>query len=273
MTGTLPAQQSISDLLSSLSQHLDPLIAARLTGGTDNTDWTTILAELDRAKGRSRHNYSRTDLQSQLRMLTERLGGLGFPFDDSLRQVSTVANELRIMRNRWAHNDPLSDLDALRTADHVARLLTLLGDADGAAEAKTRRTELLTAYAAVHGIAAPASIPAVTPEPVSTPTPRSVPVEAPGPRTAASATATPSASQIPNPDHVSPAPADLQRTSVNGASATDTRPSVRPATSTNPGRSSRLAARRSSTPCRRRTPRCRSVPSPQRSPSSRARSA
>lgn len=112
MTGTRPAQQSISDLLAALSQRLDPLIAARLTGGTDNTDWTTIPAELDRAKGRSRHSYSRTDLQSQLRMLTERLGGFGFPFDDSLRQVSTVANELHILRNRWVHYDPLSDLDA-----------------------------------------------------------------------------------------------------------------------------------------------------------------
>lgn len=50
MTGTRPAQQSISDLLAALSQRLDPLIAARLTGGTDNTDWTTILAELDRAR-------------------------------------------------------------------------------------------------------------------------------------------------------------------------------------------------------------------------------
>lgn len=139
-------------------------------------------------------------------MLTERLGGLGFPFNDGLRQVSTVANELHILRNRWVHYDPLSDLDALRTADHVARLLTLLGDADGAAEAKTRRTELLTAYATEHGIAAPAPISEVTTEPVSTPTPRSVPVEAPGPRATASATATPSASRNPNSDHVSPSP-------------------------------------------------------------------
>jgi hypothetical protein len=114
---------AISDLLTSLSRHLDPLIADRLADAVSGaSDWTSILAEVDRAKGRSRHSYSRTDLQCQLRMLTERLGGLGYPFDDTLRQVSTVANELRIMRNRWAHNDELSDLDAVRTSDYSSSI-------------------------------------------------------------------------------------------------------------------------------------------------------
>jgi hypothetical protein len=158
---------AVSDLLTALSRRLDPLIADRL-----GADWTTVLAELDRAKGRSRHSYSRTDLQSQLRMLTERLGDLGYPFDDHLRQVSTVANELRIVRNRWAHNDELSDLDAVRTADHAVRLLTLLGDADGAAGAKERRTGLLAAYALKTGLTAP--VPAPDPDPAPIPVPGSV---------------------------------------------------------------------------------------------------
>lgn len=155
---------AVSDLLTALSRRLDPLIAARLGG-----EWTTVLAELDRTKGRSRHSYARTDLQSQLRMLTERLGDLGYPFDDHLRQVSTVANELRIVRNRWAHNDELSDLDAVRTADHAVRLLTLLGDADGAAGAKERRTGLLAAYAAKTGLTAPVPAPAPDPTPITGP--------------------------------------------------------------------------------------------------------
>lgn len=157
-----------SNLLISLSQHLDRLITARLAthiGGAYSLPWTTVLAELDRAKGRSRHSYSRTDLQCQLRMLTERLGSLGYPFDDNLRQVSTVANELRIMRNRWAHNDELSDLDAVRTADYSVRLLTLLGDTTGAAEAKTRRTGLLSAYATKTELNAP--VPAPDPTPIA----------------------------------------------------------------------------------------------------------
>lgn len=208
MTQHTPASPTttVTELLSALSQRLDPLIAARLAthlGGADGLPWTTVLAELDRAKGRSRHSYSRTDLQSQLRVLTERLGGLGYPFDDNLRQVSTVANELRIMRNRWAHNDPLSDMDAIRTADHAARLLTLLGDADGAAEAKTRRTGLIADYAAKTGLTAP--VPAPEPDPT--------PIAEPGyvgrHRSPGAAGAT-----------VDPAPEDLQRTGATGASTT-----------------------------------------------------
>ena len=159
---------AVSELLTALTQRLGPLIGARLAthlGGTNGLPWTTILAELDRAKGRNRHSYSRTDLQCQLRMLTERLGSLGYPFDDNLRQVSTVANELRIMRNRWAHNDELSDLDAVRTADYSVRLLTLLGDTTGAAEAKTRRTGLLSAYATKTQLTAP--VPAPDPTPIA----------------------------------------------------------------------------------------------------------
>lgn len=172
MTGIHPAQSptsTVSELLSALSRRLDPLISERLEDKTHG-DWTTVLAEIDRAKGRSRPSYSRTDLQSQLRMLTERLGNLSYPFDDNLRQVSTVANELRIMRNRWAHNDELSDLDAVRTADYSVRLLTLLRDATGAAEAKTQRIGLISAYATSTGLAAPAPTPDPTPAAAPRPT-------------------------------------------------------------------------------------------------------
>lgn len=171
---------TVSELLSALSRRLEPLIAARLSGelgGADSLPWTTILAELDRTKGRSRHSYSRTDLQCQLRMLTERLGSLGYPFDDNLRQVSTVANELRIMRNRWAHNDELSDLDAVRTSDYSVRLLTLLGDTTGAAEAKTRRTGLLSAYATKTELTAP--VPAPDPTPIASSSSSSSSIQAP----------------------------------------------------------------------------------------------
>lgn len=170
MTPPSSPTAAVSELLSALSQHLDPLIAARLAthlGDAYRMPWTTILADIDRAKGRSRHNYARTDLQSQLRMLTERLGTLGYPFDDHLRQVSTVTNELRIMRNRWAHNDQLSDMDAIRTADHAVRLLTLLGDTDGAAKAKARRTELIAAYATKTGVTATVPAPAPDPTPIA----------------------------------------------------------------------------------------------------------
>lgn len=153
----------VSELFEGLTRRLDPLIADRLSD-SGYTDWTGALADIDQSRGRRQHNYSRTDLQCQLRVLTERLGKLGYPFDDHLRQVTTVSNELRIMRNRWAHNDPLSDLDVLRTADFACRLLTLLGDTAGASAAETRRSGLLSAYAVSAGPTAPAT-PAPEPAP------------------------------------------------------------------------------------------------------------
>jgi len=71
------------------------------------------------------------------------------------------------MRNRWAHNDQLSDMDAIRTADHAVRLLTLLGDTDGAAKAKVRRTELIAAYATKTGVTATIPAPAPDPTPIA----------------------------------------------------------------------------------------------------------
>lgn len=201
---------AVSELLTVITQRLDPLIATRLAthlGGTDGSSWTTVLAEIDQAKGRLRHSYSRTDLQNQLRVLTERLGGLGYPFDDPLRQVSTVAGELRIMRNRWAHNDSLSDLDAVRTADYSVRLLTLLGDTGGAATATTRHTALIADYAAKTGL---------TPPVVSPSQPAANTLAVSPAQNAESGEGT-----APH-DYVAPVPEDLHRTDGQGVSATDT---------------------------------------------------
>lgn len=60
---------------------------------------------------------------------------LGFPFDDHTRLVSTLGNELRIVRNRWAHHDELTALDAWRAHDFTVRLLEHFGDAQGVASA------------------------------------------------------------------------------------------------------------------------------------------
>ncbi|MDN5582554.1 MAG: Swt1 family HEPN domain-containing protein [Corynebacterium sp.] len=148
----------VSEILTTLARRLDPLIAGHLQDRLRGREWTSLLTELDHSRGRATRAYRRTDLQSQLRMLTERLGRLGYPFDDQLRQVSTVASELRIIRNRWAHNDILTDLDAIRTADFGARLLNSLGDAAAAHSLEEERTRLITAYVAAHGEASRASV-------------------------------------------------------------------------------------------------------------------
>ena len=214
MNRSLPSPTTVvSELLTALTQRLDPLIAARLIthlGGTDGLSWTTVLAEIDRAKGRMRHSYSRTDLQNQLRILTERLGGLGYPFDDPQRQVSTVAGELRIMRNRWAHNDTLSDLDVVRTADYSVRLLTLLGDTGGAATAETQRTAFIAEYVAKTGFTSPVTAAAGSPSQPDLSAPAVSPAQ----------TTKPDEGTAPH-DYVAPAPEDLHRTDRRGVSATD----------------------------------------------------
>ncbi|WP_027019052.1 Swt1 family HEPN domain-containing protein [Corynebacterium sputi] len=143
----MSAHISISETLQFLAERLDPIIQDRLEPDLGGIEWTVVLTEIDRAKGRTPRNYSRTDLQSQLRILTERLGSLGFPFDDHLRTVSTLGGELRIMRNRWAHNDPLTNLDAVRTADFAARLLKVFSDVDGAEYCRQLHDQAFLVYA------------------------------------------------------------------------------------------------------------------------------
>lgn len=129
--------------LKHLAARLEPIIAATLKPHLEGLQWTVLLQEIDRLKGKTPHTYSPSDVQPQLRMLTERLGSFGYPFDDHTRAVSTVAGELRIMRNRVYHMDEISLLDAWRALDFVVRLLARLGDADGSAEAETMRDGIL----------------------------------------------------------------------------------------------------------------------------------
>ena len=46
-------------------------------------------------RGKPPKAYVATDLPAQLKAITERLGNLGFPFDDHTRLVSAVGSELR----------------------------------------------------------------------------------------------------------------------------------------------------------------------------------
>lgn len=105
---TFDARHSVDQSLHHLAQRLDPIIGTKLAPSLSGFPWPTVLSELDKMKGKPPKSYSAADLQSQLRVITERLGKLGFPFDDHTRLVTTLGNELRIVRNRWAHHDDLT---------------------------------------------------------------------------------------------------------------------------------------------------------------------
>lgn len=128
--------------LDYLAVRLEPIIAARLAANLGGLPWTEILHQLDAMKGRTARAQSAADLQAQLRMLTERLGGLGHPFDDDRRNVSRLGSELRLVRNTLAHGGAFTPADAWRAHDSAARLLSVLGDDAGAAGCTAIRDEL-----------------------------------------------------------------------------------------------------------------------------------
>lgn len=173
---TFDARHSVDQGLNHLASRLEPIISARLAPDLGGLPWTAILTELDKAHGKPPKVYAATDLQAQLKIITERLGNLAFPFDDNTRLVSTLGGELRIVRNRWAHNDELDTLDAWRTHDFVVRLLDHFGDVDGVGNARALREEAFDALAAEKGVAVHATVREPEPEPVAVAAP-SAPVE------------------------------------------------------------------------------------------------
>lgn len=68
---------SIDGLGSFVVEVLAPLIPA-------GTSWTDLLEARDRSNGIVNKTYTKNDLQGLLRMITERLGNLGFPFSARL---------------------------------------------------------------------------------------------------------------------------------------------------------------------------------------------
>lgn len=141
-------EASVQSALKLLSAGLDPHITKVLSPHLGSQlEWTDVLSELDAMKGKGPKIYSRNDVQCQLRAITERLGNLGYPFDagDPLRTLSTFGNELRIVRNRWAHGSTFSTFEAMRAVDTVFIVLSHIGDAVGAEKAACERAALVTA--------------------------------------------------------------------------------------------------------------------------------
>jgi len=149
---TCKANLSVKEGLDHLAKRLDPIIAARLAGDLDGHPWTVVLEILDQKKGfTSSYQHWTYDLQAQLRMLTERLGDLGYPFDDRNRTVSTIGNELRIVRKQLAHMHDFTVEEAFRANDFSLRLLEHFGD-EGVEKAKRIRHEALAALAVQAGV-------------------------------------------------------------------------------------------------------------------------
>ena len=150
---TFKPNLSVKEGLDQLAKRLDPIIASKLVSNLAGHPWTVVLEILDQKKGfTSGYKYWTYDLQAQLRMLTEKLGDFGYPFDDRQRTVSTLGNELRIVRKQMAHMHEFSVDEAFRANDFAVRLLEHFGDAAGLVEDRQIRHEALAALAVQEGV-------------------------------------------------------------------------------------------------------------------------
>lgn len=166
---TFDAKLAVTEGLDHLAGRLDPIIAAKFPTDLGGHPWTVVLSQLDQIAGKPAKVYSTSDLQAQLKMLTRRLGNLGFPFDDNKQTIGALGRELTIVRNARAHGDPFTRLDAWRAHDYCVRLLEYFGDPDGLLRAHQLRQEALVAYVEEEGIA-PVQFAATTaPEPTTVP--------------------------------------------------------------------------------------------------------
>lgn len=136
----------VQQAMNLLSGGLDDFITGKMRPILGQLEWPSVLSELDSMRGKEGWTYTRKDVALQLRMLTERLGNLGYPFDagDKNRTLSSYGSVLRIVRRRWAHNDDFGTFDALNAVDTVRTVLAHIGDIARAAEASELRTSLVS---------------------------------------------------------------------------------------------------------------------------------
>lgn len=124
---TLSNREYVGRALDTLAAALGPHIAMVMDGVAAGVSWPKLLEHKDASNGKAPKSYSATDLSVQLRVMTEPLGALGYPFNLA-HAARNYTSELRQTRNLWAHNEPFNDDDtyrALDTADRLAKYLEL----------------------------------------------------------------------------------------------------------------------------------------------------
>ncbi|MBU8649651.1 DUF499 domain-containing protein [Micrococcus luteus] len=138
-------REHVDTALGVLAGVLDPFIAkvlmTKLPAGAK--DWTVVLTAKDAENGRTGAIHERTDPQSQFRVLTESLPGLGYAFNGVLsRTEQGYAGELREVRNAVAHHKPFTADQARRALETVELLLRAVGAAPEADRVRLIRREI-----------------------------------------------------------------------------------------------------------------------------------
>ncbi|MCC3279908.1 DUF3320 domain-containing protein [Arthrobacter sp. zg-Y40] len=177
----LSNREFIGRILEILSKGLEPYIDRAMAEVSPGVDWPSLLSRKDELAGRGLKTYKANDVQTQLRILTERLGTLGYPFALP-QEAGAYAKELRQVRNNWAHNEPFSDDDVARAIDTSLRLMRWMRLDKQAAAAEQLLKDFREAGTAAPVPSAPAPVPSA-PAPVPS-APAPVPA-APRPRAVA----------------------------------------------------------------------------------------
>ncbi|MGP5641612.1 Swt1 family HEPN domain-containing protein [Brachybacterium tyrofermentans] len=138
-------REYVGRALEILAEALDPFIehvvAPHLPAGI--TGWEQVVQAKDASNGRGGGTYERTDPQLQFRIITERMGELGFLFNGALsRTEQGYATELWSVRNDWAHNRAFSGDQARRALETVELLLRPAGAVRGADAVRRMRLEI-----------------------------------------------------------------------------------------------------------------------------------
>jgi len=136
--------QMVDLLAPALEQFIAGVLSPHLSPGSD---WAQLVAAKDARNGITGKEYSASDLQVQLRMLTENITGQirpgWHPFDGQLGHLErSFASELRKVRDDWAHGKAFSDDDAYRALDTGERMLRAIGAAAAADEVAKIRLNL-----------------------------------------------------------------------------------------------------------------------------------
>src|SRR5699024_12428515 len=92
---TAEPRQIVLSATDHLASRLDGIIARVIAPHVNGLAGSAVLVELDRLKGKRPSIIAAHEPQGQLRMPTERPGGLGYQCDDASRTVSTGRGALR----------------------------------------------------------------------------------------------------------------------------------------------------------------------------------
>ena len=134
---------SVDDLAEGLRPFIERVFAERLPEGPS---WVQILAHKDELAGRPTSHHHANDVGLMLRVMTEKLGNLGYPFDGHLsRQATNWASEMREVRNKHAHQVEFSPAETYRALDSAELLLREIGADEEAQRIAARKPAVLSA--------------------------------------------------------------------------------------------------------------------------------